>query len=287
MDLEIFSMKKWLYLLLFLVILQSCKTKKALSDTENNEVLSSKNEDRRPKDANYAIADKIQFFQKTVPPLKFEQVRISSKVNLETDSSVPTLDATIYIQNNEEIWTNLTALFFSVARAKATQEGFKAMDKYNKTYLDSDYEYLNKLLNVNFIDYNSLQKLLMGRTFIKINDSQFILTQNAQGFKVVSSYNQKIVNDEKAREYKITLLYSRDYDLSKVWLQDTLSADELEISYGNWDNFENIRLPQNVKIIIKGEKTSQILIENTKFDFSKMNTSYSVPNSYKKIEIND
>ena len=39
----------------------------------------------------------------------------------------------------------------------------------------------------------------MGRTFVKINDKQFTLTQNAQGFKMVSNVNQKIVTDEKQR----------------------------------------------------------------------------------------
>ncbi|MFC6269375.1 DUF4292 domain-containing protein [Frigoriflavimonas asaccharolytica] len=281
-------MKKWLFVLSFLLILQSCKTKKPLLDEEGN-VVETKKEDRKPKEANYAIADKIMFFTKTIPPLKFDQIKISSKVDVESGSSVPTLDATIYIENNEKIWSNLTALFFSVARAQATQEGFKAMDRINKNYIDSDYEYLNKLLNVNFIDYNSLQKILMGRTFISINDSKFILSQNTQGFKVVSAYNQKIANDEveKAREYAITLLYNKEYDLTNVLLQDVLSNDELEISYDNWDTFENLRLPQNVKIIIKGEKTSKILIENTKFDFSKIKTPYTVPNSYQQIEIND
>jgi hypothetical protein len=50
-------------------------------------------------------------------------------------------------------------------------------------------------------------------------------------------------------------------------------------------SFNNVKLPKNVKIIIKGSKNSQILIENTKFDFSRMETPYSVPSSYKKIEI--
>ncbi|PTT33371.1 DUF4292 domain-containing protein, partial [Chryseobacterium sp. HMWF028] len=63
------------------------------------------------------------------------------------------------------------------------------------------------------------------------------------------------------------------------------SADELDVSYSDWNEYEGIRLPKNVKIIIKGSKSSQILMENTKFDFSRMETPYSVPSSYKKIEI--
>ena len=89
----------------------------------------------------------------------------------------------------------------------------------------------------------------------------------------------------KNREYKIALQYDTNYDLLNVNLKDILSSDELDISYSDWNEYEGVRLPKNVKIIIKGSKSSQILMENTKFDFSRMETPYSVPSSYKKIEI--
>jgi hypothetical protein len=101
---------------------------------------------------------------------------------------------------------------------------------------------------------------------------------------MVSNVNQKIVTDEKQREYKIVLQYDTNYDLLSVNLKDILFR-RVEISYSDWDEFNGIRLPKNVKIIIKGSKSSQILLENTKFDFSRMETPYSVPSSYKKIEI--
>ena len=81
------------------------------------------------------------------------------------------------------------------------------------------------------------------------------------------------------------MFYNNDYDLTRVDLQDVASSDALEIGYDGWETYNNIRLPKNVKIIIKGSKKSQILIENTKFDFSKMDTRYVVPQNYKKIEI--
>lgn len=279
-------MKTWIPLILLLLVLSSCKTRNAAKRNNSNIQDSTvvKN-DGNPKDANEPVRDKFSFYEHVIIPPKFEQIKISSKVNVETGSFIPTLDATIYIENNKKIWMNLTAFLFTVARGIATPEGVKGQDKTSKSYIDSDFEYLNNLLNVNFIDYESLQKILIGRTFVKINDSQFTLTKNAQGYKMVSNVNQKIVTDEKTREYKITLQYDDNYDLLSVNLKDVLSPDELEISYSNWDVYNEIRLPKNVKIIIKGSKSSQILLENTKFDFSRMETNYSVPANYKKIEI--
>ncbi|NML70302.1 DUF4292 domain-containing protein [Chryseobacterium sp. RP-3-3] len=280
-------MKNWIPILLIFLTLSSCKTRNAAKNnngnTQDSTVIAEDN--RKPKDANDPVKDKFTFYEHVVVPLKFDQVKISSKVNVETGSFIPTLDATIYIENDKKVWMNLQAFFIGVARGIATPEGIKGQDKTSKTYIDSDFDYLNRLLNVNFIDYKSLEKILMGRTFVKISDSQFTLTQNAQGFKMVSNTNQKIVTDEKTREYKIVMNYDTNYDLLSVNLKDVLSTDELEISYSNWNQYEGIRLPKNVKIIIKGSKSSQILLENTKFDFSRMETAYSVPSSYKKIEI--
>ncbi|MGR3854799.1 DUF4292 domain-containing protein [Chryseobacterium indologenes] len=282
-------MKNWIPFLLLLLALSSCKTRNtAQSDTDHtrDSINGGKNIDNgNPKDVNEPVRDKLTFYEHVLIPPKFEQIKIDSKVRVETGSYVPTLDATIYIENDKKVWMNLRALFINAARGIATPEGIKGQDKINKTYIDSDFDYLNNLLNVNFIDYKSLEKILLGRTFVKINDRQFDLTQNAQGFKMVSNTNQKIVTDEKNREYKVALQYDTNYDLLAVNLKDILSSDELDVSYSDWNEYGGIRLPKNVKIIIKGSKSSQILLENTKFDFSRMETPYSVPSSYKKIEI--
>lgn len=280
-------MKNWIPLLLLLLSLSSCKTRNAVKNNTGNaqDSITTTEDNRNPKDVNQPVRDKLTFYEHVLIPPKFDQIKIDSKVRVETGSFVPTLDATIYIENDKKVWMNLRALFINVARGIATPDGIKGQDKTSKTYIDSDFEYLNNLLNVNFIDYKSLEKILLGRTFVKISDSQFTLTQNAQGYKMVSNVNQKIVTDEKTREYKIALQYDTNYDLLSVNLKDVLSPDELEISYSDWNEYNGIRLPQNVKIIIKGSKSSQILLENTKFDFSRMETPYSVPSSYKKIEI--
>lgn len=281
-------MKNWIIVLLLMFVATSCKTRNAARKTSKNIKIDSAfvlEEDQNPKDSNEPVRNKLPFFEHVIPMPQFEQIKISSKVNVETGSFVPTLDATIYIEKDKKVWMNLTAFIITVARGIATPEGIKGQDKTSKTYIDSDFDYLNNLLNVNFIDYKSLEKILLGRTFVKINDSQFTLTQNAQGFKMISNVNQKIVTDEKTREYKIELNYDKNYDLLNVNLKDVLSPDELNVSYSNWEEINGIRLPKSVKIIIKGSKSSQILLENTKFDFSRMDTPYSVPSSYKKIEI--
>lgn len=238
-----------------------------------------------PSGTNNEIAANAVFFGKIKEKSNFEQLKINSKVNIENGTFIPTLDATIYIENGQKVWMNMIAIFLNVGRGIATPDGIKGYEKWNKTYIESDFTYLNNLLNVNFIDYNSLQNLLLGRTFVPINEKDFILTKNDQGYRLSSSKNLKFESNGKTSEYSVIMDYSPDFDLTQVQLEDKNKTNQLEISYFNWTGFENMQLPKNVKIIIKGTKTSQILLENTRFESSKMDTPYSVPNNYTKTEI--
>ena len=225
------------------------------------------------------------FFDKILKKDDFESIKISSKIDAETGQFVPTLDATFYIENNQKVWINLQALFINMARGIATPSGIKGYEKVNKTYIDSDFSYINNLLKVNFIDYNSLQNLLLGKTFVPVNENDYSLTPNEQGFVLNSIKNQIFETNGKKSEYRISLDYDKELDLKKVFLEDLTSKNTLEINYDNFENIGSQKLPKNVKIIIKGQKTDQIFIENTKFDFLKMETPFSIPANYTKTII--
>lgn len=280
-------MKKWISLLLVTLVILSCKTKKnAMQNTSDNDSIKVDSlGNKNPIDAGKNISDRLTFYENIYIHPKFDQIKINSKITADNIRVSP-LDATIYIESDKKIWSNINFLFFNAARAIITPEGLKAVDKYNKNYIDSDFEYLNNLLNINFIDYKTLEKILLGRTFLLVSNKNSNITKNEEGYQLSSIVNQKIVTNGVEREYKINMRYSNDYDLIYVKLQDVKSDDAVEIVYDQWEGFDNnLRLPQSVKIIIKGSKTSQILLENTKFGFTKMETPYSVPANYKKIEI--
>lgn len=263
-------MKKYILATGLMIMLISCKTKTAVEN---------------PVSTNTPIASTESFFKKINEKTDFQQLKINSKITAETGKFIPPLDATIYIEKDKKVWINMIAIFLNVGRGIATPEGIKGYEKWNKTYIESDFTYLNSLLNVDFIDYGALQNLLLGKTFIPVNDKDFKVTKNAQGYLLSSVKNLKFTNNGKVSEYNASLSYNADMDLEKVSLNKVDEPDELEVSYSNWGNFENARLPKNVKIIIKGAQNSQILLENTKFESSKMVTPYSVPNNYTKTEI--
>lgn len=264
-------MQKYILIIVSALIVTSCKVQKNQATT--------------PISTTKPISNNVNFFSAIEKKSKFDAVKINSRIDAKTGSFIPTLDAVIYIENGQKVWMNLTAVILQAARGVATPEGIKGYYKLDKTYIDSDFGYLNKLLNVNFIDYNALQNLLLGKTFIPVSENDYNLTQNISGFNLTSKQNQKITENGKTTEYKISLDYDADFNLSHVLLSNPANNDQLEITYSNREILSNESFPKNVKIIIKGNKTDEILLENTKFDFSRMETTYSVPANYKKTEI--
>ena len=127
--------------------------------------------------------------------------------------------------------------------------------------------------------------MLLGKTFLPVSENNYQLTKNAQGFNLSSKETQKITENGKTTAYNISLDYDNDLNLSHVLLLNPQNNDQLELTYSNREILNNESFPKNVKIIIKAKKTDEILIENTKFDFSRMETPYSVPANYKKTEI--
>lgn len=263
-------MKRYIVPFAALLALSSCKTK-PVTDA--------------PISTTASTVSDAAFFKKINQKTDFRQLKINSRITAETGNYIPPLDATIYLEKDRKIWINLVAIFLNVGRGIATQDGIKGYEKWNKTYIESDFTYLNKLLNVNFIDYSAFQDLLLGKTFIPVNTKDFAVMQNAQGYQLKSQKNLRFVTDGVTTEYSAVLDYDAELHLTKVALQQVQARDYLEITYNNWESFENIQLPRMIKMVIKGKKDSQILIENTKFDAAAMQTPYQVPANYTKTEI--
>lgn len=267
--------------MMFLVLL-SCKTR---SKAEENSQTSSTDSVSGGVDGQ-RVATTLAFYEKVLIPPKFTQLKITGKVEVNIPNTfTPQLNSTMYIVQDEKIWMNMNVLFINAARALATPNGIEAYVKTERSYIQSDFHYINNLLNVNFINYKTLEKLLLGRTFVKLSSKQYQMHKTKEGYTLASVVPQQFSDTDNEGVYHVKLEYAENYDLLKVDLQDTKSKNKLFIEYLEWVDFEQMRLPKYVKIIIKGGKSGEILLENTKFESQKMNTPFSIPKNYSKIEI--
>jgi len=266
-------MKKYLIYIFLILTAVSCGSRKSITPT--------------PTGIGQPMEDTSAFFADIENPVQFDALKISSRIKISNGKLIPTLNATFYIEKDKKVWTNITAFMglFGGARGIATPQGIKAYEKINKTYIDSDFSYLNNLLGVNFINFQALQNLLVGKTFVPINPKKYEVQEFPDKIQVTSKNPQKVKVDGKESSYHITLNYDKEYKLSNVQINDVHSPNELKIEYSNYIKLQNEYFPQNVKVNIKNKKDDEIFIENTNFEFSQMETPYSVPANYKKTVI--
>jgi Domain of unknown function (DUF4292) len=237
--------------------------------------------------ANTASNHKVyqNLLAEVAKPQQFQSIKIGSKINVEMDKFVPSLNAQFYIENQQKIWVNVTALFMNFGRALCTPQGFKAYEKLNSTYIDADYQFANDLLGVNFINYQVLQNLLLGRNFMPINPNDYELNSTEQGYWLTSKKPQIIENKGQKTAMNIKLLFAQDFKLSQVQMQEQNSNHGLNISYQNWTHEQQDWFPKNITISVKKDKNKVINIENNSFEFIKMDTPYAVPNGYTKRDL--
>lgn len=261
--------------LLFCVLLLNCKTK----------TVDSSSMVTHPIDPKSIIKDTGFFFKEIHQPLPFNQVKINSKINITAEQFIPPLNSVIYIEKDKKIWINLSSYFVNIGRGLAEQQTFKGYLKQpEKLAIEGSYEHLKSLLKLDFLDYNSLQNLLLGRTFISVNHNNYILTKSMEGYVL---YSKKGIDFQKEEKYQIALYYSKNFQLEKVRISNHTDKQEVIILFSERTTLKDFNLPKSVKIIIKETKTSVISIENTKFEDSEMKIPFRMPKNYKKVQLHD
>lgn len=215
----------------------------------------------------------------------FTHLSIQSKIMADIDGVSTSLNGRIYIQNGKKIWVNVSKFGINGARAVITPDGFKAYEKIDKTYIDGDFSYFNRLLNVDFIDYEKLQNLLLGRIFVEMKPADFQSEIVNNQYVLHYKENDRLSKSPQRGKYTQTYTIGPDFYLREALLRDPASKMELSVSYSNWVKVGNQVFPKNVKVFVKDKKTQKVELEYNNFTFEQINTPFEIPSGYKPNEI--
>jgi len=263
--------KKLTYIFCLGLITTACTTQKvAKVDDKNAEVVS-------------ASAKIIQ--QTLAKKSAFKDLTIKAKVVADLEGMSGDVNATIAIKNEQKIWVNATKFGITGARAQFTPTGFAAFEKLGGTYYEGDFSLANKLLKVDFIDYQKLQNLLLGKVFVDLNSADYTANFSDNKYTITYNENEAIKASPKEGKYIQTYIFDNGFRLTEAHLKDPKRNIEIDLAYDNWVKAGEEEFPKNVKIFIKDKKTRQIDLEYNSFTFQETNTPFSIPAGYKKKEI--
>src|SRR5690606_13386839 len=100
-----------------------------------------------------------------------------------------------------------------------TPAGIKAYEKIEKTYIDGDFSYFNRMLNVDFIDYDKLQNLLLGRIFIDLKPSDFKSEVINNQYVLSHKENIQLETNPRPGKYIQTYTIGPDFYLREAALE--------------------------------------------------------------------
>lgn len=264
-------MKKLALILGFAFAVSSCSTAKVVKDD---------------KTAAPVVSESAKIISKTLAEKStFNHLTIQAKVEADLEEIAGDVKATIYVNNGSKIWVNATKFGFTGARAQITPDGFAAYEKIGGTYYEGDFSLANKLLKVDFIDYQKLQNLLLGKVFVDLNPTDYTAKFDQNQYVVSYNKNQQIISAPVAGQYVQEYIFDPNFRLKEAHLKDPKRNMVVDIDYANWIKVGEEHFPKNVKIIIKDKKTRQVDLEYNSFTYQETNTPFSIPSGYKKKEI--
>jgi len=249
---------------------------------------------------------------------RFDYEWLGMKVDADfgTENESNGFKATIRMRKDSLIWVSITpALGIEMIRVVISPDSLKYLSKIpeNKFYYTGAFEDVNKLVGTAF-DFEMLQQLLVGNAIgLEKDERRFRSEVDGPDYLLISKYRRKVrrvvgVDDRKLESdtilvnpddprYRRTMRKSEDADdliVSRYWFEaaqfrlvksvfnDLLRQRTLEISYENFQQYEEQFYPSKCRLSISSPQIRQVLnYQITKLSSGKAyDFPFEIPDDY-------
>jgi hypothetical protein len=251
------------YLVVLILVFASCKTKKYALDADViAKEISAKKVIRRHISSS---------FNKKTLEAKF-------KVNFRNTKFKQSISVQLKIKKDEVIWLKGTK-FINVFKAKITPQNIRFYSPLEKTYFEGDFSMLEKLLGTE-INFEQLQNLFLGQAILDIK-------QKNQQVEIVN--NSYVLSPEiQAKLFDAFFAVNPiHFKLDYQSIGNSIKSKQLDIKYPSYKLIEDEIFPQEIKIKAVQDKnftTIDFFLNTVEFN-NELNTSFTIPKGYKRINI--
>lgn len=251
-------MNKYISLLIFLLLLTSCKSRKNLAYSEAN--------------ASLTTQKLIENYQSN--KLDFNTLHI--KGNAKYGIYNPSVD--IRIKKSEEILVSVRMPIIGVvAKAKITPNYVSYYQKIDNEYFEGEYEFLSHLLGTE-LDYQKVENLLLGKAIDDLKKEKFRFSVEDNRYRLTTMYSS----------LKKSYFFEPDnFRLERQFLEQPLEGRNVLISYSGYKNYEENVLPHSIVMDVDNQKDKKkIRIEYKSVEFNtNISFPYEIPRGYSEVII--
>ena len=245
-------------------LMVQCKSKKAVTEYREPKELVRvpKTEELVLEKINQSVNDFNYYQAKGV--LKFDDGKQKQEV-----------DVNIIMEKGRYIWMNVTAVLgVEVARVYITNDSVKILDRLHRKYIETDFAWINGLLNTP-MKLENLQNLLVGNTIFN-NYVQKSVIDTLLGNLAVYTNLQK---------HKQSTFYSPQFKVQRSEINETETQRLFKVAYEGFYESEQNKYPQRLDIHIRAEKNIDCTLQLGNFVFEKKReVQFTVPSSYERVK---
>lgn len=213
----------------------------------------------------------------------FDALQINANVDASLNKKNINANLRIYIETEKQIWLNASIFGFTGARGLIKPNSVKAYEIIDKSFVDTDFDYINKIFHVDFIDYTKLQQLLLGQIPLLSDLKDYDFKSDKETKEYILSYKNN--QNPQKKDYRHSYFLDSDYRLKKIEIISPQDNTQVIATYDDWVKIDNKNLPSIVKILIKAKELSSIELDYNKFTFEQMTPPFKIPSGYSKRDL--
>jgi len=215
---------------------------------------------------------------------------IEAKFNVEYNQGRKYYDfkGQIRMVKDSLIWINFNQdLGIEIARIMITQDSVKFLDRLQKQYLITDYNYINKFLNSN-IDFGILQSIILGNDFEYYENAEFKASVDGGRYKLSTSERRKLKkyvrnSDDEARILLQQIwLNPENFKIEEVKLKElTNDSKKLTADYADFEMVGEYLFPYKVDYTVEADEAINVEVKYNHISINeKQSFPFKIPSKY-------
>lgn len=189
-------------------------------------------------------------------------------------------DSLIWISFNQD-------LGIEIARVMITEDSVKFLDRFNKKYLVTDYNFINNFLNTN-IDFGILQSIILGNDFEYYEKAKFKASIDGGLYRLSTSGRSKLkkyvrdIEDAERIFLQDTWLNPENFKIEQVKLKElTRESKKLTANYSDFKDIGGQFFPNHVDYLIEAEEAISVEVKYNRITLNeKLRFPFNIPSKY-------
>lgn len=223
---------------------------------------------------------------------EFEFNSFEARANISYKQNRKYLDfkAQVRIIKDSTIWISFSQdLGIEVARVLITQDSVKFLDRFNKKYLLTDYDFIEKFLNTN-VDFGMLQSIILGNDFEYYEIAEFKASVDGGQYRLSTTGRQKLkkyvrnTGDAQRVLLQSIWLNPQTFKITHIKLKElTRDSKKLEASYSDFETINGQVFPTKINYAIDADQPMEVTVEYSRIELNQeMSFPFKIPSKYER-----